>query len=45
MEYYVPLLARHRGDVSDYLDRYDLWRTRTFLERYKSWSGGSAKNR
>jgi len=37
MEYYVPLLARHRLEVSCYLERYGLWRTRGFLERYDAW--------
>jgi hypothetical protein len=39
MEYYVPLLAMHEREVSEYLRRYDLWRARTFLERYEAWRG------
>jgi hypothetical protein len=42
MEYYVPLLARHYRAVSAYLDKYDLWRARKFLERYPAWHDAGA---
>jgi len=38
MEYYVPLMNKVRDEIELYLDHYKLWRTRKFLERYKSWT-------
>jgi hypothetical protein len=37
LEYYVPLLAEHYEEVSAYLLKYNLWRTREYLEQHDPW--------
>ena len=37
IEYYVPLMAEFRPQIAAYLNRYGLWRTCVFLERYEAW--------
>jgi len=41
MEYYVPLMAKFRTEVTAYLERYNLWRTKEFLARYPAWTSTS----
>ncbi len=37
LEYYVPRLAEYHAEVSAYLLKYNLWRTKLYLERYGAW--------
>lgn len=37
IEYYVPLMAKFKPQIANYLSKYNLWRTREFLERYEAW--------
>jgi hypothetical protein len=37
LDYYVPLLAEFKGEVDAYVERYQLTRTKSFLERYSIW--------
>lgn len=37
IEYYLPLLARHRNVVDKYLANFNLARTRKYLERFQAW--------
>jgi hypothetical protein len=37
LDYYVPLLAQFKAQVSSYLSRYKLTRTGVFLSRYDAW--------
>jgi hypothetical protein len=38
IEYYVQIMARLRGPIKAYLEKYGVSRARKFLERYSAWN-------